>query len=84
MTFAPQRSKPQPRPANLRGASILLAIGLVAMALPFFGPKPQGSPAFIVIWLACWAFAIPLVLIGLWGVVRGLWQQGRGPFDPPA
>jgi MoxR-like ATPase len=83
LTFSPQRPQRQhAKPANLKGAAVVLALGLVVLVLPAFAPKPQGSPAFIVALLVSWFVGGPLVLVGLWGVGKALWQR-RGAPPPP-
>jgi hypothetical protein len=86
MTFAPNHPKAKAaKPPSLRGGLVLLGIGLLTcVVLPFFVPQPQGSAFTIVVVLALWAFGGPLLLVGLWFVLRALWQRGSGPFDPPS
>jgi hypothetical protein len=86
MTFAPHHPKPKAAtPPSIRGGLILLGIGLLAtVVLPFFVPQPQGSAFTIVVVLALWAVGGPLLLVGLWVVLRALWKRGGGPFDPPS
>ncbi len=86
MTFAPDQPKAKSaKPASIVGGLTLLGIGLLtAVVLPFFVPQPQGSAFTIVVVLALWAFGGPLLLVGMWLLIRALWQRGRGPFDPPS
>lgn len=85
MTFAPRHRKAKAaKPPSILSGLILLGVGLLtAVVLPFFVPQPQGSAFTIVVVLALWAIGGPLLLVGLWVVLRALWQRGSGPFDPP-